>query len=843
MKRILTFMLAFVLATSSLLGGCGGGGKKTAEKAAPAKPVNPFTLDYEQTDATLDYFIANDTVELAAIRQPLYSGRAALPGQKTDEFEKLRAQAIKQARKDAGALADACWDAQPALATMRSDFTVFLNDCLEKEPKLKPFATTALAKLSEGGTRELLGHASYESFGATATAGDPYAKSFMQFLEIQQAVDLGGRYLQDGNDIAVLAALLSEAAASSGNADLVDAAEAFDKTMTKDYKAAAKALDKVTAKMAAVDFGLRKIESADYFLSVEAMKWMTAEMEKLDATMDEIEARDDLTAQDVADINTWYEQVKTWNEALGEQLASLDTEKLVMVDEEQPDEPLVSFAVERAYAADDPFAAGYTPGQDYASATRVLAPGPGPKQSALGAAWGTFTKGVSSAFGKLKTGVGVTIDTLDAGTANIQRMGAGWYYGNSWKDICDDMRKNSDQIGKNYQAGTSGSSVIRTAGGYLDTVETGAGDAAGGAVEWGIQKTLGKGTVSSWTGWAVNGLVKTTAGMFTGLAKGIYKVADKQSSSADVATGLVEIGLSCIGGSKVIIKGSQVPGLLQGLGQGSKEGAKAVMNLIRSAGNAMDKKKLTKEMAELLANNKLTQAQIQKLVTNSIMVETKEALEAALAANRGAAMQKIRELLAAGKAASMTNFKETVKGSLEDLLQKSFKKSMQGWLDAGTTVIGANLKDYFDNLIGSKLDPYLTKVITDALAIPPDPVQMNGTWSGTMTVTKIEGADAQQNANAEGCEIPLQNLIGQALPLSITLSLSEGGSGSANVTVNGQTMAGQADYSGGSIDITVSGKKATYTFSGAAKFNESGMSMGGSFSASGIMSGTWSAAK
>lgn len=843
MRRVLTFVMALLLASSTFLGGCGGKGAQ--KKAQPDKPVNPFTLDYELTDESIAFFTQGETVEMAAIRQPLDSGLHALPGQNTQEFEKLRAAKVKQVRKDAKALVAACEKAQPSLASMRSGFTEFLDLCVEKEPGLKTFATSAMEHVALGGTRELLGIASYQSFSATSTGDDPYAKSFMQYLEIQQAVDLGGRHLQDGNDIATLGALLSEAAKSSKNSELVDAAKAFDKRMAGDYKAAAKALDGVTKKLATVDLGMRQLESADYLLSSEAMSWMKDEMVDLEKVVAELEPRDGLTEQDVLDIQTWFVEFKIWNDALAAQLEALDTGELVMVDPAEPGESLIAFGPEKAFAATDE----YVPGQDYASATAVLSAPPGVTPAKLPSAWDTFTSGVSSAFGKLKTGAGVTLDTLDAGVANIERLGAGWYYGNDWKDIVDDMRRNSDQIGKNYQAGMSGSSVLKTANGYLEGVETGAGDAAGGAVTWGIEKTIGKGTVSDWAGWATNGLVKITTGMFTGLGKGIYKIADKGSSSADVATGIVEVGLSCIGGSKIFIKGSQIPGLLKGLGQGSKEGAKAVLNLVKTMGAQLDKKALSKEMAELLANNKLTQAQVQQLISNSIKLEAKQAFEQALRANRAAMVAKVRELLAAGKAASLTNFKETVKGSLEDLLSKSFNKSLQGWLDAGTTVIGANMKDYFDNLVGSQLDPYLTKIITAALAIPPDAVQLNGNWTGTMTVTKLETGDdgsttgAQENAAEEGCDIDLNQLKGKPIPLSISLNLSAGGSGSVTMVINEQAMPGQATYSDGTIKINVSGKKITYVFSGAATFTETGLRMSGSFVAPGIFTGVWSAAK
>jgi hypothetical protein len=45
-----------------------------------------------------------------------------------------------------------------------------------------------------------------------------------------------------------------------------------------------------------------------------------------------------------------------------------------------------------------------------------------------------------------------------------------------------------------------------------------------------------------------------TVGMFTGLGKGIYKLANKESTAGTLIEGGLDVGLSLIGGSKTVLQ-------------------------------------------------------------------------------------------------------------------------------------------------------------------------------------------------------------------------------------------------------------------------------------------------
>jgi len=658
--------------------------------------TKPFTLDYTLTQADYDFFVGSDTVDTAIVHSPFYAGNQPLPSQNTVEYEAARYKKVGEIMADADALVAAGKAAEPAMAALRSDYITFLGKVKASDPKAAEFVGSSLTSVTASGVSEIIAQTSYESLMSTE-ATTSYVSTMRDYLKVTRATEYGSLLLEDANTIIGQAAVLSQAIAADGSDAAKAAAAEFDGKATKDVADAMAALEPVAGGIDALDQDMALLASGDYYFSREALGWMASESAKLQPQVDALEVRDGVTQEQIDDIKAVFGAYGEWTTALTQELRSLDTSGLVAVRD------AAAFGVmpfvETAYAAEGDVS--YNPGADYGNSVTSLSKEPEKKQGWLGATW----SGVKTVFGAVKTGVGVGVDTAAAAAKNISTVGCGIYYGNKPSEIWKEMKNNVKEIGKNYDAGVSGSQVLTDAGGYLDSAEAGAGKYAGGWAQSGIAATWGKGKIADTTGWAVGGLTKITTGMFTGLAKGIYKVANKESSTADVASGFVEIGLSCIGGSKVLVKGTQVPGLLKGGYQTIKNAGKLFVNLAESAGDAQVRAKLGTEMAAILANNNLTKEQVAKLISNSIKVEMSEAISSLMARNRDLYIKAIRDLIAAGGTAIKTNFVNTAKGQIEDLVSKSFSKTLQGILDAGTTVIGAGLGDYIDNLIASQVDP------------------------------------------------------------------------------------------------------------------------------------------
>lgn len=830
-RRVISLAMAIALVVTLVpLQGC--------QPASTASTnTKPFTTDYTLTQADYDFFVGSDTVDTAVVHSPFYAGNQPLPSQNTVEYEAARYKKVGEIVSGADALVNASKAAEPAMATLRSDYVTFLSKVKASDPKASEFVGSSLTSITALGVGELLAQTAYTGLMSTE-ATTAYVSTMRDYLKVARAEEYASLLLEDANTIVGHAAILSQAIATDGSDAAKAAAAEFDGKATKDVADAMAALEPVASGMDGIKQDMALLASGDYYFSREALGWMAAESVKLKPQVDGLTAGGDITQQQVDDVKTYYAASEQWNASLDQELRSLDTSGLVAVQGAAPF-GVMPF-VETAYAAEGDVS--YTPGADYGNSVTALSKEPEKKQGWLGATW----SGVKTVFGGIKTGVGVGLDTAAAAAKNISTVGCGIYYGNKPSEIWKDMKENVKEIGKNYQAGVSGSQVLTVASGYLDAAEAGAGQYAGGWAQSGIEGTWGKGKVANATGWAVGGLTKITTGMFTGMAKGIYKVANKSSSSGDVASGFVEIGLSCIGGSKVLVKATEIPGLVKGGTQLIKNAGKALVNLAESAGDANIRAKLGAEMAAILANNKLTKDQVGKLISNSIKVEISELVSTMMTRNREMYIKAIRDLIAAGGTAIKTNFAQTAKEQISDLFSKSFAKSLQGILDAGTTVIGADLGSYIDNLVASQLDPVMTDLINAALAIAPDPAQVDGSYSGSLVITKVDiPDDMKKEAKDANCAALFKQMEGKSQPLTLKVSAT---GGTATMVSKSGSSSGSFDYADGSVTMSFTNSGTTFSFKGSARMTKAGVTMSGSWSApypktSIMMSGTWSVAK
>lgn len=834
MKRTLSVLLTIALAMPLFATGCG-----------PTEPEGAFTTNYEQSEATIESFVANDVAETAMCGGPLYPGSRMLPAQNTAEFDKARADKVAAISADAQALVDACIAAQPSVAKVRADYVNYLDALKDAEAGVDTYAGATLQPLVGNTLKQAVGQAQYDALAnLEAQPTKAFTRAMMDYLALTKATELGGLYLEDLNMIAGFSALALQQQAENGKAAAANTE--LDAALERDFTAAAKALEPVAEKMAAVEDGLRRLSSADHYFALEAVGYMESEVAKLQPVVDGLEAREGFSAQDVVDTKTLYEGYAWWAKELKADVESMNTTDVVTA--RAPRGDFNPFGVEEAWAAD-----GFVPGQAYGQGVGVLTDAaqiqPSQQEGYLGWAWG----GVKSAFGKAKTGVGVVIDTAGAGVQTISAVGCGIYYGNSVKDVADNIASAGKEVADNYNKGLSGSSTIKTAGEYIESVEKGAGDVAGGAAStilvWGANAAGASGStqksIASWSSWAVNGLTKTTVGMFTGMAKGIYKVGDKGSSTADVVSGIVDIGLGAIGGSKVILKASQIPGLTSGAYQGMKNLGQAMLNLGKSAANAAQRKELEAGLRAALAAKGLAPAAVEKLIGDSIKLEIAEQTAKALAATRGQIMKNLRDIIATGGTQWWTDLKGTIASSWADLVKKGFSKGAQGYLDAGTTVMGASVADYVENLVAAGLtDAWLTDFVNQALAVSPDAEQVDGTYNGTLTITDVTEPEGAKTEDERKCLALFEQLKGKKNPLTLKVDAS---GGKASMVSKDGGGSGTCTYSNGDITMEIAEDKATMTLSGKAKLRkEGGVAMSGTW----VMpfgqlrlSGTWSATK
>jgi hypothetical protein len=302
--------------------------------------------------------------------------------------------------------------------------------------------------------------------------------------------------------------------------------------------------------------------------------------------------------------------------------------------------------------------------------------------------------------------------------------------------------------------------------------------------------------------------------MFTGLGKGIYKLSKTDATNVELVEGAIDVGFSFIGGSKIIIKGSQVPGLIKGLSSEALLAGRQGLNFLRGVANNGSKKAILKEMAELLGKKTLTSAQVTALIRNSIELEAREALAASLRQARSQILAEMGRILRSGGKAALSESLDGIKGSLDDLLRASFTKNLSGLRAAINKIGGETAKDYMDNLIGSWADDLIKGAVKDIMTSAPKPAEVNGAWAGTMKITAVnprlldsdKGNDPKPDEGVEGCDfdIDFSQLIGKTVPFEWSVSIGEDGRGTITTTAQDQSGTGEASYSAGRLSTNTS---------------------------------------
>jgi hypothetical protein len=364
----------------------------------------------------------------------------------------------------------------------------------------------------------------------------------------------------------------------------------------------------------------------------------------------------------------------------------------------------------------------------------------------LQSAYSTLKAGASMAGSGLKTGAsltwsavkgvyhagvtttGTTLDTVGAITKSTFDTGFGIANGVSIRDTLGTIKENFVQVGKNYNNGTSGQKILTDASGYLDSAE----EAGKNLAEGGVEKVLGKG----YTSWIAGHIGKMTVNMFTGFGKGIYKVANSGSTKGEVAEGLLDIGLSFIGGSKVIAEGSQVfrggKDLVKNFGQKG-------LNFVKNMAASSEMKDLKTVSAEILTSAKLTPSQIETLISNAAKIEADEALQAELKAVSKGLNDEFVQLIKDGGSTFWKNASEGSASAYKDFVKETFENSLKGYKDALTKVLGNDAEAYINNLVASKADDLMKGIAKDYIdkGLIPGMVDNDGTYTGGIATGKV----------------------------------------------------------------------------------------------------------
>lgn len=643
--HLAVLLLALVLAL--LIIGCG-------TKSGPLES-EPFSLEFESDATTTKFYAEGDTSLMLVGAAPFYAGAFPLPGSNTATFDTARATKIGEIQTIAASMRQTAADTSPRLDPLRKALFQCLDAGIKAKPELASFASECVKDVLGCQTASAVALAEAEA--VSIPAAPAFSTSLMEYLQVLRSFNAAQTTLAEADRLVALAALLASAFEKSGDAKLQEAATSLDTAMG--------ALDGLGDSLANLAkgldsglLGLKQLRTADHYLVLSALEFATNELPKARQNLGSLKPTQQITSDQITAIGQVLESF------------SLMLTLAQQVTAAVPDSYLVPVETETTYTGGIAWA--FKDGGYYEMANKALkspqqaSSGPG-LGTVVAATWKAVRNAPASAIEMaelnwntvVNTAQGVIVDGKSLEAAKAEQM-------QLWLDA-----------ESRFQAGTQGTEVLQGAKDGLEGMEE--------LAEFYTSELASSATPNYYIPEVTGKVAKAVVGMFTGLAKGLYTLADPTADAGDLAGGLVDIAGSAIGGSKVLAK----PSILQGSG-------KSFWQWLKPAGVEAAKEGL--EQSATTATSQALQA------TNVALKDRLKALAAAWAAQGG----------------------KTAAESLNDFATKQFEANLSGFAKALQTVIGERGGTFIDNVFSELMDNMLQSVVVETLGGPG----FDGTYKG-----------------------------------------------------------------------------------------------------------------
>lgn len=506
----------------------------------PGRVELAYPFDYEINASNEGFFLDPDSFELLMAAGPFYAGQK-LPFDHLDTFEQARRDKVDSILDDANDLVRAVWEVEDDIEEARiALFNTFDN--IGNEPGIEELVQAtviwqaALQSESEWLSSVLDALAEHEEH-------DAYVRSHLDYLYVVRAVEYASLSARSMDHLVTVAALIIIENEDSDNENIRHHLERLDSKMSKTDTIATR-MENIFLLTELINAGIRQLYTADLFITADIMQFIHSRIDTLRDKLLHPVTRERLDTEELELVNEYLDDF----EFLSKQLL-LDLEKELGM--ELPDRHNV-----QAVPASAGGVSAYDLTQNMAQTAMEVLLDPQELEAErrrqlpwYARAWDGIKRDVGNTVRTTRDIVGVTVDTAGAVVYSASRAGFGMYYGNEWEDISSDISEDFNRVYENHKNGVSGVETWNRASAFFDTVEQMAGEGwqAIGEMAFGDR----------WPARAMGAFGKMSVGTFTALGQGISRIANHESTAADVALGSLEIGLSLIGGSSSIFKASQ----------------------------------------------------------------------------------------------------------------------------------------------------------------------------------------------------------------------------------------------------------------------------------------------
>lgn len=758
----------------------------------PKVPKERFTLSYDTTEANLDVFLENDSFDTIIDAGPYYLGAQEPIQPVLIEYRKLRAQKISEAILLTQEVFDSALQVKSRLQPLKKAYVEMLATALPEAKDLQDEAREIAQMLVESQVRQEGMIVAYNSIetptdNAAVTAELEYQKTMI-------AHGLQSVVLEDLSRFTALATESYFAFSEAQNEIISQAAAKFDGEM-----AAIDGLNEPVKKMQeAADrlaFALMQINTGEHYIGLATYDYILQTLPEINAQIANAQPNANI---EQADIEYLTEYAAVYGE-----LATDATARLLEVD------PKFLLELDSATTASHTgfwFPNASAQGKDYSEkAFQSLSPMDNLKKHLINGpkmAWDATKK----AFQTTRKVAGAAVESINLNTKVVMDSFNAAWYGLDEKDRQDIMDENLRELRDRQKNNRLGAPVYKEAEKYFDDAE----DLGKDIAEGGTEKIFGKGNTS----WLFGQVGKITVNMFTGFGKGTMKILNPDSTDGEIAEGFLDVGLSMIGGSKVILKGSQAA---KGSASSIKIFGSKTINALERFFKSNHIQNLKTISAEILQNKKLTKDMVKTLINNADEIAKNEVLQNQLKAVSIKINQQFTELLKEGAETVFTNASARAKESYKEFMEQSFKNSLQGYKDSLVKVLGESYIDYIDNLVANKADDMfktMVKEYIDRGVIPGLAGPYDGLYRGELNAEEIVipvEFRVESNAIQGGLNFSMEGLV---VVLDFSGSVDQTGATAININSGTITIAGEDESLsctlGGTVDGQIESGALTY---------------------------------
>ncbi len=744
------------------------------QATSPKPPTVEFTMGYATTDQNLDVFVANDSFDVIAAAGPYYLGAQEPIQPILIEYQALKKQKVDEAVKLTEQVFTNAIAVKQQLQPLKQAYVALIATALPEAKDLQDEAKEIAQILVASQLRQEAIIAAYTSIempteNSAAAANLEFQKTSLAY-ELQSAVT---------SDLAQFTALATEsyfAFAEVENEIIQAAVSDFDEAMVaiEALNQPVKAMQQATDRLA---FALMQINTAEHYIGLATYDYIAQTLPEITEQIADAQPSEHIEQADIEYMAEYAEVFGNFAQDATAALQAVDQEYLIDLDG-IPVARQSFFSFPRASAQ----------GRDYSNkAFQSLSPMDSLKRNLIKGpkmAWNATKK----AYKTTRKVAGAVVESVNLNTKVAMDFFAGMWYDLDEKDRQDILDQNMRELRKRIKKDELGAPVYEEAENYFDAAE----DLGKDIAEGGTEAVFGEGNLS----WIMGQIGKTSVNMFTGFGKGTMKLLNPKSTGGEIAEGFLDVGLSMIGGSKVIFKGSQVA-------SGSKRSLKIfgskTINALEKFFKSNHLKNLKSISAEILQNKKLTKDMVKTLINNADEIAKNEILQNQLKAASKSINKRFTDLLKEGAETVFTNAGAGAKASYKEFMEQSFKNSLQGYKDSLVKVLGESYIDYIDNLVANKADDMfktLVKEYIDKGMIPGLAGPFDGIYRGRL--------------DAEGVMIPVQFRI-ESNAVSGNLEYSEKGIAVAIAFSGAVDGDGMVDISISSGSVTIAGEDESLT--------------------------------